>query len=320
MMQKAAEITPLRDRLKIWVRATRMRFFTAVILPIVLGAAIFWQRQSKFSVTNFFLSLIIGILLHSGTNQANDFWDTFNGTDRINKFYSPFNGGSRVLVENLLKPSSLHTVAIFNFLLAISLSVYLSFLTGWVVLILTVAATFFGYFYSAPPIIFSHRAVGELVIGTFFGPLATLGGYYAQGSEFSWAPIVASVPIGLLIFAVIYINEFPDIEADGQVGKNNLVVRMGRDTAIRFVPVLLYGPYVWVVAMVFLNQMPITCLIVLIPGILFALKANIFAKSFYNEPGKMIPASAMTIMTHMMTGIFLIIGYFTAPFIQVLLF
>lgn len=319
MMHETADATSTRERLKIWVRATRMRFFTAVILPIILGAAIFWQRQSKFSATNFVLSLIIGILLHSGTNQANDFWDTFNGTDRINKFYSPFNGGSRVLVENLLKPSNLHAIALLNFLLAISIAVYLSFLTGLMVLFLTVAAAFFGYFYSAPPIVFSHRALGEFVIGTFFGPLATLGGYYAQGSEFSWAPIVASVPIGLLIFAVIFVNQFPDIEADGQVGKNNLVVRLGRDKAIRFVPVLLYSPYVWVVAMVLLNQMPITCLIILIPGVLFALKATKLTKLFYNEPGKMIPASAMTIMTHMMTGIFLIIGYFIFPFLQPLL-
>ena len=318
MIHESPERT-MREQLSLWIRATRMRFFTAVILPIVLGAAIFWQRQSRFSVTNFFLSLAIGILLHSGTNQANDYWDTLSGTDRINKFYSPFNGGSRVLVEDLLKPSSLHTVAILNFLLAITISAYLSFLSGWIVFLLTISASFFGYFYSAPPIAFAHRALGELVIGTFFGPLATLGGYYAQGSEFSWAPIVASVPIGLLIFAVIYVNEFPDIEADSHVGKNNLVVRMGGDTAVRFVPVLLYGPSVWIVAMVLLELMPITCLIALIPGVYFASKATKFTKTFYNEPRKMVPASAMTIMTHMLTGIFLIIGYFIFPFLQSLL-
>jgi len=319
MTQKTAEITGMRAQVNLWVRATRMRFLTAVILPVVLGAAIFWQRQSTFNVINFILSLAIGILLHAGTNQANDYFDTMNGTDRINKHYSPFNGGSRVLVDGLMKPSHLHTVAVMNFILAISLSVYLSIVTDWIIFLITVASAFFGYFYSAPPIAFAHRGVGEFIIGIFFGPLAALGGYYAQGSVFSWSPILGSIPIAILIFALIYVNEFPDFQADGQVGKDNLVVRMGLDTAIRFVPILLYGPYVWIVAMVLLALMPITTLIALIPGILFALKAKKFTKTFYNKPGQMIPASAMTIMAHMFTGIFLIIGYLSFPFLQQLL-
>ena len=122
-----------------------MRFFTAVIIPIVLGAAIFWQRQAKFSVINFVFSLAIGMLLHAGTNQANDYFDTMSGTDRINQYHSPFNGGSRVLVDGLMKPSQLHTVAVLNFILAISLSVYLSFVTDWIIFLITVISAFFGY-------------------------------------------------------------------------------------------------------------------------------------------------------------------------------
>ena len=299
----------IRNRLRIWVQATRMQFLTAVIFPIILGAAIFWQTQSNFKWINFILSLVIGILLHSGTNQVNDYFDYHNGTDRINKYRSPFNGGSRVLTDNLMKPISLHAIAVMNFLVAIALSVYLAYLTGLTILILTLAASFVGYFYSAPPISFAHRGLGELIIGIFFGPLAVLEGFYAQGSEFSAIPIIASVPIGFLIFAVIYVNEFPDIEADGTVGKNNLVVRMGQNKAIRFFPIFIFGPYVWVVVMVILGLMPLFSLLILIPAVLYALKANRFAKMFYNEPGKMIPASAMTIMSHMFTGILLVISY-----------
>ena len=91
---------------------------------------------------------------------------------------------------------------------------------------------FFAYFYTAPPLrLAARKGLGELAVGLSFGPLAVAGTVYALTGTVALADFLAGVPIGLLTVAILWINQFPDLEADKASGKVNLVVVLGRERA-----------------------------------------------------------------------------------------
>ena len=81
--------------------------------------------------------------------------------------------------------------------------------------------------YSADPIKFMSRGLGEITIFLAFGPLITWGTYYVMTDQLTWPAFFLGFPLGFLITAVIWINQFPDFQADREAQKRNLVVRLG---------------------------------------------------------------------------------------------
>ena len=106
-------------------------------------------------------------------------------------------------------------------------------------LIIAGIGVFIGYFYTAKPIkLSSLYGLGELSIFLAFGPLLTLGTGFAISSdtiilysqEF-YNLILIGVPLGLLTTNILFINQYPDYTSDKEVGKNNLVVLLGKRTS-----------------------------------------------------------------------------------------
>jgi 1,4-dihydroxy-2-naphthoate octaprenyltransferase len=101
-----------------------------------------------------------------------------------------------------------------------------------------------GFFYSARPVRWVSTGAGELWIAFCYGWLPVATGYYLQVGAV--APLVhwLSIPIGLTIFNVILLNEFPDYPADSAVGKRNLVVRLGPERAAVLYALVSLGSWV----------------------------------------------------------------------------
>ncbi|MCD6483897.1 MAG: prenyltransferase, partial [Candidatus Odinarchaeota archaeon] len=165
-----------------------------------------------------------------------------------------------------------------------------------------------GFFYTAPPFKWAHHGVGEVFVGLNFGLFMILGAYYVQALTIDTEPIIASLPITLLIAAVLYVNEFPDYKADMATGKRTLIVRLGRQTAAKLYPVFILTPYIIVLLSVILGIMPVISLIVF-ATIKKALVAINVAKQHYDEPMKLIPANVNTIKCHLHFGILLVVSY-----------
>jgi len=85
-----------------------------------------------------------------------------------------------------------------------------------------------GYFYTAE---FAPRGVGEIIVGLNFGPLLVIGSFFVQTQIITYESIAASVPLGILILEVLWVNEIPDFDADARAGKKTLVTRIGRKKA-----------------------------------------------------------------------------------------
>ena len=297
------------NKVKIWLAEVRVPFFTATIVPILLGAVIAWARTGSFHWGHFLLTMLGGLLLHVGTNVANDYFDHRSGTDDVNvEFVRPFTGGSRMIQEGLLTPREVISGSLAAFALACVVGLYLAYVRGPVIIVLGLIGLFSGFFYTAPPINLVRKGIGEFFIGLNFGLLMTVGSFYVQTGYLALEPAVASIPVALLIAGVLYINEFQDAPADGSVGKDHLVVRWGRRRAAQGYVVLMAATYLSILlAAVFRVTSPFT--LIALATLPVAIRAIGVARAHYDDYLKLVPANAATVLIHLLTGLLLSAAY-----------
>lgn len=301
-------------KLQVWITELRAPFLTASLVSIVLGTAIAWTRNTLFNLQYFLLALLAGVFLHLGTNVANDYYDHRSGNDEVNKeFVRPFSGGSRTIQLGLLTPREVISGAMLFFASATVIGVYLAWVRGPFVLALGLIGVFSGLFYTAPPLNWVSRGIGEAMVGLNFGALMTMGSYFVQTQEVALEPLTASLPVTLLIAAVLYINEFPDYKADKAVGKKTTVVRLGRKKAAYGYAFIVLGAYASVIASILAGIVPPYTIVALIP-LPLAIEAVRHAFRFHSEPFGLVPANAATILIHLFTSLLISLGYIAYGF------
>lgn len=296
-------------RLKLYLAATRAQFFPAIVLPVMLGAACAQNETNTFHAGLFIVTLAASILFHAGMNVTNDYFDFKNGTDNANANpLTPFAGGSRMIQNGLMSPHETLGLAVVLLTLGSLAGIYLVFEAGTFILVLGLVGLISGVLYSAPWVFLAGRGLGELTVALNFGLLAVVGSFYVQAGELSLQPVLASIPLSLLIAALLYMNEFPDYEADKGAGKNNLVVRLGPEKARYGMVLIVASTYLSLVICVAASLMPTLTLIALI-SIVFAVPALTGLMKNYKGNTALIPAIKMIIATHASTGALLTLAY-----------
>jgi len=111
-----------------------------------------------------------------------------------------------------------------------------------------------------------------------------------------------------MIAAILFINEFQDYTADQKVGKNQLVVRLGKIKAVYGYMILMICSYISLIAGVLAGILKPACLLGLFTVPVAAVSIGI-VKLFHDENEKLTPANAMTILNHLLTGLLIIAGY-----------
>ncbi len=297
------------NKTKIWIRELRAPFFTATIIPILLGTVIAFHQTGVFHWWYFALTMLGGLALHAGANVSNDYFDHISNNDEVNKeFVSPFTGGSRVIQEGLLTPRAVLIGSLVCYAIAAIIGIYLTLQIGTMILWLGIIGAVSGFFYTAPPFYFVSRGFGELLIALNFGVLMTFGAFYVQAQTFAWEPVIASLPVAFLIAAVLYINEFQDYTADKTVGKNHLVVRLGKEKAARGYLFIILLTYLSLVLGVVTDVLPPLALVGLLT-LPLAVKAIQVTYQHFNDSAQLVPANATTIMVHLVTGLLITVGY-----------
>ena len=291
-----------------WMVIMRLPFLTATIVPILLGAAV--ASSSGFTVSWGWLGLTIlgGCFLHIGTNTANDYFDHTSGTDEANYNYMvPFSGGSRSIQMGLISAKGMLIVSLLSFLSSALVGIPLIIRAGNMILWLGIIGAVSGFFYTAPPFRFaSRRGLGEFLIGMNFGPLMVVGSTLVQTGQILPEALLAGIPIGFLVAAIVYVNEFPDHDGDKATGKNTLIVVFGPEKA-RLGYVLLVGcAFISIIAMVASGIFPLLSLIAM-PAAWFGIKAIQTLYKYYNDR-LLQPANAGTINMHFTTGLLFCVG------------
>ena len=292
-----------------WMVIMRLPFLSATFVPIFAGAAITSMLGEPVSWSWLGLTLLAGAFLHIGTNTSNDYFDHKSGTDALNYNYSNegLNGGSRSIQMGLITPKGMLTVAIVAFALSAAVGIPLILRSGMQILWLGLIGFFSGLFYTAPPFKFSSRkGMGEFLIGLNFGPLMVAGSTLVQTGRLIPESFLAGIPIGLLIAAVVYINEFPDHESDKATGKNTLIVVFGPERARAGYVALVASAFISIVIMAINGTLPMLSLIALL-AVYFGYTATKILYKYYNNR-LLQPANWGTIIMHSVTGILLTIG------------
>ncbi len=179
---------------------------------------------------------VIGIFcIEVAKNASGDLFDFESGVDQAvaPEDRSPFSGGKRVLVEGLLSRGQTAAVALVGYGLGIASGIVIAAHRHPGILWLGLAGVGLAYFYHAGPLRLCYRGFGEIAVALTYGPLIACGTYLAQRREWGDAVVWASVPLGILIGAFLWINEFPDYRADRGGGKRTLIVRLGLQAASR---------------------------------------------------------------------------------------
>lgn len=243
------------SRIKLYIGAMRPAFFTASIVPVLVGSALGFTVSGGFNWLLFLLALLGIMCLHAGCNICNDYFDHKSGADRANKNPSVFSGGSRYIQNGFMSEKAMLTETIILLGTGSLFGIVIVILTKSVfILVLGLLGLVLGVFYTAPPVKFCYRSLGEVVIALLFGILPVVGSYYLQTESIGLIVFPAAVIVGILIFLIILINEFPDIEPDAQANKKTFVVRFGVKTCIIIYRSVLVISYIVAAGSVFLDS------------------------------------------------------------------
>jgi 1,4-dihydroxy-2-naphthoate octaprenyltransferase len=216
----------------------------ASVASMVVGAAAA-AHEGRLAWPWLLLTVLGVFFVEVAKNASGEVVDFDSGTDAAiaPEDRSPFSGGKRVLVDGLLTRGQTWAVAAAGYALAAAVGFGIVLAREPRVLWLGVAGVACALFYHAPPLKLSYRGLGELAVFGCYGPLIACGTYLVQRGSVSAPVVLLSLPLGVLVAAFLWINEFPDYRADRGAGKRTLVVRLGRPRASRVFAGMVAGAF-----------------------------------------------------------------------------
>ena len=223
MTQSTSHPTPNLTPVQIWLLAARPKTLPAAAAPVVAGTAVAALEQ-QFRFGPAVAALLAALLLQVGANIANDVFDFHKGADNEMRL-----GPLRVTQAGLLAPRQVLAGMWITFGLAALLGVYLAWVAGWPVILIGLASIAAAIAYTGGPFPLGYHGLGDLFVFIFFGLVAVAGTYYVQAGQLSALAIWTGVPLGLLITAILVVNNLRDLETDRASGKHTLAVRLGEN-------------------------------------------------------------------------------------------
>jgi 1,4-dihydroxy-2-naphthoate octaprenyltransferase len=193
----------------------------------------------------------------------------------------------------------------------IGIGFFLAAKSGWGLLWVGVAGALISLFYTAPPLKLVHRGLGELCVALGFGPIMVLGAYYVQTGAYDLEPLLASIPVGILIALILYLNEVPDRPADAAAGKRTLPVRFSKEAVIRGYVGAVVATF-GLIAVFAITGLLVRPTIIAFAAAPLALPVIRALRESYEQPYALMPAMAKNIQLHLATGVLLILGYVIA--------
>lgn len=292
---------------RLWLQALRAPFLVASLVPVLVGGLAAWQFRGVFDPFLFVLAFVGAACIHLGANMGNDAWDFRSGNDLAVRHLNPFAGGGRVLFRGVIGLKA-HLAVAMLFLAAGSLiGLYLVTLVGLPLLWLGILGVAVAYSYVGPPLRLAHHGVGEIAVALEFGPVTLLGTYFVLTRSFDAPAVVLSISLGLLVGGILWINEVPDIPADGAVGKRTLVVRLGVERATKVFTGIVASAYVVLALGVVLFQLTPFALLAFL-ALPLAAKPVVGLRKSGGDPHALIPSNAGMILATFATGVLLLVG------------
>jgi 1,4-dihydroxy-2-naphthoate octaprenyltransferase len=217
---------------------------------------------------------------------------------------TPFSGGTGVLPENLLNPSSVYAAGLMFLAIGTSIGIYFVFVRGITIAIILAFAVLAIYFYSTSIV---NAGLGELFVA-IKGAMIVLGTFFVQVAQIIPEPLYSGVIIGILSASVLFVNSFPDYDADKSKGRKTLVIILGRKKASTFFTFFPSIVYALIAAGIVLNMLPIYSLIcfAVIP---FSIRAGRILMREHDDIQGLVPAMSSTVMFSRLAGALLALSF-----------
>jgi 1,4-dihydroxy-2-naphthoate octaprenyltransferase len=218
-----------KQTLQAWGLAIRPRTLPAAAAGVVMGSALAW-RDGFFRLDAALACLFAALLLQIGSNLANDVFDFERGTDTPDRL-----GPTRVTQAGILTPLQVKAGMGVVFAVSALLGLYLAWLGGLPIILIGIAAIISAIAYTGGPFPLGYHGLGDIFVFIFFGIAAVAGTYYVQAGSVSTAAWWMTIPPGLIITAILVVNNLRDLENDRKGGKHTLAVILGeRFTKIEY--------------------------------------------------------------------------------------
>ncbi len=289
--------------LSVWLRAIRIRFLLASVIAVSNGLAISYWKYEIIDPVYAALTYIGVIFLHASVDLLNDYWDYRRGIDTTTK-RTKLSGGTGVLPEKLLTPRAVYLAGVVFLILGASIGVYFVAIRGVTIAVILSFAVIAIYFYSTRIV---NAGLGEISVG-IKGAMIVLGTLYVQYPILDSAALYVGIIIGILSATVLYVNSFPDYEADKAKGRRTLVILLGKRKASYMFPIFLIATFVMIVIGIPLGFTRMYSLISL-ASIPLAIKSMLQVRKEPENIEKMMPAMASTVTYSRITGFLLALSF-----------
>ncbi|UOY00986.1 1,4-dihydroxy-2-naphthoate polyprenyltransferase [Blastococcus sp. PRF04-17] len=223
-----------------WVAGARPRTLPAALAPVLVGtgAAV---ALDGFRLVPALLALVVALALQVAVNYANDYSDGRRGTDADRV------GPMRLVGSGAAPPGQVLLAAVLSFAVAAVAGLVLAALSSWWLIAVGAVCIAAAWTYTGGPLPYGYRALGEVFVFVFFGLVAVAGTTFVQTGTLPGLAFAVAVPVGLLIVAILVVNNLRDLAGDADVGKRTLAVLLG-DRATRVLFVALFAVAFAVVA------------------------------------------------------------------------
>ena len=217
-----------KSKLKEFFMCTRPHSYPASIAPVLFGATYALGYESKFSILKFILFLLACLLIQAATNLFNEYYDYKYGLDKIDS-----EGISGSIVKGNLSPREVMVGALVLYALAFVLGLILTFITSFYVLLVGLVCMLAGYFYTGGKYPIAYSPFGEVVSGFFMGTIIISLSFYFQTGFVNTDIIVVSLPLFIMIGAILLANNIRDLDNDKESGRRTYAILVGRNYAIK---------------------------------------------------------------------------------------
>jgi 1,4-dihydroxy-2-naphthoate octaprenyltransferase len=235
---------------RLWWIASRPYSLTASTMPVIFGTAmaviIGGAEMHWFRFAAAFAGMVA---LHVGANLLNDGIDFKRGFDRR---VNPVSGA---VVRGWITPRRAFAVAGALFAVGSALGAVLVAVAGLPVLWIGLVGVVIGFLYSAGPFALKYHAVGDLAVFLDFGILGAMGAWAVQTGQLSWIPALWAIPMSLLVIGILHANNWRDIDFDTAGGAKTMASLLGDRLSVAYYGLLVYSPYVVVLAIIVLSRL-----------------------------------------------------------------
>jgi 1,4-dihydroxy-2-naphthoate octaprenyltransferase len=306
-----ASLTPFKARLNAWYSAARPRTLTATYAPLGLAAVIALD-QGVFELLPFALALVGALLLQVGANLVNEYADYRRGADALKQ------AGQGMTIKNqILTPRDVLLGAVATVLGGALIGLLLLFQSGPLLLWIGIGGVLVVVTYTAGPFPLAYHGLGEITVAIFMGPLMVLGAYYVMARQYDPVPLLAALPLALMVAAILHANNIRDLDADRAVNKRTLAVRFGLRFARAEYLILVAGTYVLLIALVLWQVIPWPALIALLTApeayrLIQIVNTRTDTASLHQAQGR-------TARLHGRFGLWLVVGWLLSLLLRALL-